>query len=188
MGRLRVSAAWVLLALAAAGCSTTCPAPPAAPAPELALVPFPHAEGPRHGKPQPHPVYKVGDPYRIGGRWFYPKTDYDYEAEGRASWYGRGFHGKLTANGELFDQNELTAAHQTLPLPSIVRVTNLENGRTLVLRVNDRGPFVTGRILDVSKKAAKLLDFHDQGTTRVKVELLERESRAAAAELGWSGS
>ncbi|MGE5504817.1 MAG: septal ring lytic transglycosylase RlpA family protein [Actinomycetota bacterium] len=187
MGRLRFPAAWVLLALAAAGCSTTCPTPPP-PAPQTAMLPFPHAEGRRPGGPVPHPAYKVGDPYRIAGHWYYPRVDYDYGAEGRASWYGKGFHGRLTANGELFDQNDLTAAHQTLPLPSIIRVTNLENGRSVVLRVNDRGPFVTGRILDVSKKAAKLLGFHDEGTTRVRIDLLERESRQAAAELGGAGS
>jgi rare lipoprotein A len=139
--------------------------------------------GPGHNRG----TYKVGEPYKIGGHWYYPKVDYEYEAEGRASWYGKGFHGKQTANGEQFDQDALTAAHQTLPLPSVVRVTNLENGRTLVLRVNDRGPFVRGRVIDVSKKAAKLLKFHGQGTTRVRIEVLEKESKAAAAELGVQG-
>jgi rare lipoprotein A len=173
----------LLLVLGLAGCTSLHePAPPSEP--EMAALP--KLERPPAG-PQAKPVYRVGEPYRITGRWYYPKVDYDYEIEGRASWYGKQFHGRLTANGELFDQNELTAAHQTLPLPSVIRVTNLENGRTLVLRVNDRGPFVRNRVLDVSKKAAKLLNFHDQGTTRVRIELLEKESKAAAAELGWKG-
>ena len=132
-------------------------------------------------------IYKVGKPYQIAGVWYYPKEDYTYDETGIASWYGPGFHEKNTANGEIYDQDDLTAAHQTLPLPSVVRVTNLENGRTLILRVNDRGPFIKGRIIDVSRKAAKLLKFHDKGTTKVKVEVLEKESRQAAAELGWKG-
>ena len=129
-------------------------------------------------------VYKVGDPYRIGGVLYSPKVDYAYDKVGMASWYGRPFHHHLTANGERYDQDGLTAAHQTLPLPSVVRVTNLENGRSLILRVNDRGPFVPGRIIDVSRRAARLLRFHRKGTTRVRVQVLEKESREAAAELG----
>lgn len=176
----------LLMVLAVTGC-VAAPEPPAPP-PEPEMASFPHVERNRPGQPpQAKPVYRVGNPYRIGGRWYYPRIDYEYEVEGRASWYGKNFHGKLTANGELFDQDELTAAHQTLPLPSIVRVTNLENGRTLLLRVNDRGPFVPDRVLDVSKKAAKLLKFHDRGTTRVRIEVLEKESKAAAAELGGRG-
>ena len=94
--------------------------------------------------------YKVGNPYQIAGKWYYPKEDYEYVETGIASWYGPGFHGKRTANGEIYDQNALTAAHRTLPMPSAVRVTNLENGRSLTLRVNDRGPFARGRIIDVT--------------------------------------
>ncbi len=131
--------------------------------------------------------YKVGGPYRIGGVLYTPTVDYRYDRVGRASWYGRSFHHRRTANGERYDQDGLTAAHQTLPLPSVVRVTNLENGRSLILRVNDRGPFVRGRIIDVSRRAARLLRFHRKGTTRVRVQVLEKESREAAAELGAGG-
>ena len=128
-------------------------------------------------------LYKVGNPYQIQGVWYYPKVDYDYEETGIASWYGPGFDGKLTANGELYDMNELSAAHRTLPLPSFVRVTNLQNGRSLVLRVNDRGPFAHGRILDASRRAAQLLGFQTNGTARVRVQVLADESRAVAARL-----
>src|SRR5262245_27499003 len=89
-------------------------------------------------------TYKIGDPYQIGGVWYYPKVDYTYDQTGIASWYGPGFDGKATANGEIYDQNALTAAHNTLPLPTVVRVTNLENGRAIELRINDRGPFAHG--------------------------------------------
>jgi rare lipoprotein A len=172
--RLRHALAGVL-ALLAAGCTTCEVASPPPPAPA------PPAKVKKQG------FYRLGEPYRVAGIWYTPKQDWDYDHQGRASWYGPGFHGHLTANGERFDQNALTAAHQTLPLPSVVRVTNLENGRSLVLRVNDRGPFVSGRILDVSRRAAQMLKFHDQGTTRVRVEILEDESRQAAAEAGWRG-
>ena len=125
--------------------------------------------------------YKVGRPYRIDGIWYYPKVDYDYVETGIASWYGPGFHGKKTANGEIYDQDALTAAHRTLPLPSLVRVTNLQNGRSLVVRLNDRGPFKRGRIIDLSKRSADLLEITRQGTAKVRVEILEEESRTLAA-------
>lgn len=114
--------------------------------------------------------YKIGSPYSIDGKWYYPERNERYKEVGMASWYGDDFHRAKTANGEVFDKNKLTAAHRTLPLPSIVKVTNLENGKTLLVRVNDRGPFAKNRIIDLSEKAAKILDFHGQGTTRVKVE------------------
>ncbi len=114
--------------------------------------------------------YKVGSPYQIAGVWYYPKEDPFYDETGVASWYGSDFHGKATANGEQYDMNTLTAAHRTLPLPTIVRVTNLDNGRSLRLRVNDRGPYARGRIIDVSSKAAKLLGFQGRGTARVRVQ------------------
>jgi len=127
------------------------------------------------------PVYKIGSPYVINGKWYYPAVDYDYEEIGLASWYGPGFHGKTTANGEIFDQNKISAAHKTLPLPSIVKVTNLENGMILPrVRINDRGPFVKNRIIDLSKKAAKELGFLRNGVAKVKVEILEDESRELA--------
>lgn len=146
------------LAVLAAGCVT--PPPPSAPKP---LVPKPGAG-----------IYKVGDPYQIDGVWYYPREQPDYDETGVASWYGPGFEGKYTANGEVFDSTALTAGHRTLPMPVNVRVTNLDNGRSLVLRVNDRGPFAKGRIIDVSEKSASLLGFHDVGTARVRVVYLGR--------------
>lgn len=116
--------------------------------------------------------YKVGKPYQVNGRWYYPKEDPNYDQVGIASWYGPGFHRKQTANGEIYDQNALTAAHTTLPMPSYVRVTNLENHRSLILRVNDRGPFVKDRIIDVSRRAAQLLGFEGKGTARVRVQVV----------------
>ena len=124
--------------------------------------------------------YKVGSPYTIKGRRYYPNVDYNYNKTGVASWYGPGFHGKATANGERFDQNELTAAHKTLPLPSIVRVTNLENGKSLIVRVNDRGPYAHSRIIDMSKRSAELLGFRKQGVAKVRVQVMEAESRQVA--------
>jgi rare lipoprotein A len=127
--------------------------------------------------------YKVGEPYQIEGVWYYPAVNYGYDETGIASWYGDAFHGKSTANGELYDMNGLTAAHRTLPLPSVVRVTNLENGRAMNLRVNDRGPFAHGRIIDVSRRAAQLLGFEQQGTARVRVEVVADESRTLAGQV-----
>jgi rare lipoprotein A len=129
-------------------------------------------------------VYKVGKPYQIAGTWYYPAVDYDYSETGIASWYGPDFHGKDTANGEPYDMNELTAAHRTLPMPSMVRVTNLENGRQIALRVNDRGPFARNRIIDVSRRAAQLLGFEQQGTARVRVDIMAAESRQIALLAG----
>ena len=128
-------------------------------------------------------VYKIGNPYQIDGVWYYPAVDYNYVETGIASWYGPNFHGKYTANGESYDQNALTAAHRTLPLPSVVRVTNLENGRSVKLTVNDRGPFAKGRIIDVSRRSAQLLGFDGKGTARVRVEIVADESRTLAARL-----
>lgn len=131
----------------------------------------------------PQGGYKVGEPYQIEGVWYYPAVNYGYNETGIASWYGDAFHGKSTANGELYDMNGLTAAHRTLPLPSVVRVTNLENGRAMNLRVNDRGPFAHGRIIDVSRRAAQLLGFEQQGTARVRVEVLADQSRVLAGQV-----
>ena len=125
--------------------------------------------------------YKVGKAYKVRGAWYYPSVDYDYDETGIASWYGPGFHGKRTANGALFDENKVSAAHKTLPLPSVVRVTNLENGRSIKVLVNDRGPFAEGRIIDLSRRAAQLLDSERSGTARVRVQILEQESRQVAA-------
>ena len=121
--------------------------------------------------------YKIGKPYKIRGQWYYPAEDYGYSEVGTASWYGEDFHAKYTANGEVCNMHTLTAAHRTLPLPSIVRVTNLENGRSLVLRVNDRGPFAKNRIIDISKRGAQLLGFQNKGTAKVRVEIMAEESK-----------
>lgn len=118
--------------------------------------------------------YKVGTPYQIAGIWYYPREDDKYDATGIASWYGPQFHGKQTANGEIFDQNAMTAAHPTLPMPTIARVTNLENGRSVIVRVNDRGPFAAGREIDMSKRAAEELGFMTKGTAKVRVQFIGR--------------
>jgi rare lipoprotein A len=118
--------------------------------------------------------YRVGNPYVIGGRTYVPREDPHYSAVGLASWYGDDFHGRETANGEIFDMHSISAAHPTLPIPSYARVTNLRNGRSIVVRVNDRGPYVGNRIIDVSVKAAKLLGFHSNGLTRVRVDYVGR--------------
>lgn len=114
--------------------------------------------------------YMVGKPYRVAGKTYVPRENPNYSAVGLASWYGSNFHGRKTANGEVYDMHDLTAAHPTLPLPSYARVTNMSNGRSVVVRVNDRGPFKRGRILDVSSTVADVLDFKRAGTARVKVD------------------
>jgi rare lipoprotein A len=123
-------------------------------------------------------VYKVGNPYQIDNVWYYPHEQPDYDETGIASWYGPTFHGKRTANGETFDSNDLTAAHRTLPMPVNVRVTNLDNGKSLILRVNDRGPYARNRILDVSEHAAELLGYKNAGTARVRVTYIGRADGA----------
>lgn len=124
-----------------------------------------------------NPHYKVGNPYRVDGKWYYPKEDPHYDETGYASWYGDDFHRKPTANGEIFDKYKLTAAHRTLPLPSIVKVTNLTNGRSIRVRVNDRGPFTeTRRIIDLSEAAAETLGFKDKGLVRVRVTFDQRST------------
>lgn len=117
-------------------------------------------------------VYKVGNPYQVAGRWYYPKEDPKYDEVGIGSWYGDLFHGRYTANGEIFDQESLTAAHPTLPLPSYAEVTNLENGRSMVVRVNDRGPYAHNRVIDLSRRSAELLGYQRAGTARVRVRYL----------------
>ena len=124
----------------------------------------------------PTPHYKIGNPYEIFGVWYYPERDLNYDETGIASWYGPADAGKPTANGEIFDPELISAAHKTLPLPSVVRITNLENGRSIAVRVNDRGPFVAGRIIDLSEEGARVLGFRDNGIARVRVQLLVEES------------
>lgn len=119
-------------------------------------------------------TYRVGKPYVVAGRTYVPEEDVNYRAEGMASWYGDSFHGRLTANGEVFDMTSLTAAHPTLPMPSYARVTNVSNGKSLIVRVNDRGPYHGNRLIDVSNKAAELLEFKGNGVARVRVEYVGR--------------
>ena len=132
---------------------------------------------------KPRGYYKIGEPYQINGVWYYPKVDYDYDETGIASWYGEQFHAKLTANGEIFDMNDVSAAHRTLPLPSLVRVTNLDNGRSMIVRINDRGPFAAGRIIDLSRRTAQLMGMDRSGTAKVRVQILADESRSIADAL-----
>src|SRR3981081_2345219 len=119
-------------------------------------------------------TYRVGKPYTVAGRVYVPEEDTSYREEGLASWYGDDFHGRLTANGEVFDMASLTAAHPTLPVPCEARVTNLSNGKPLIVRVNDRGPYHGNRLIDVSNKAAELLEFKGNGVARVRVEYVAR--------------
>jgi rare lipoprotein A len=140
----------LLLALGACGSSAPAPVKPA----------------------EPGPHFKVGQPYQIDGHWYVPRFVTEYEATGIASWYGESYHGRRTANGEIYDMYALTAAHPTLQLPSVVEVVNLENGRSLTLRVNDRGPFVDNRLIDLSLAAARELGFERQGLAQVQVRYL----------------
>ncbi len=119
-------------------------------------------------------TYRVGKPYTVAGRVYVPEEDVNYREEGLASWYGDDFHGRQTANGEVFDMGALTAAHPTLPMPCYARVTNLSNGKSLIVRVNDRGPYHGNRLIDVSNKAAELLEFKGNGVARVRVEYVGR--------------
>ena len=133
-------------------------------------------------------TFKIGQPYQVNGTWYYPNPDLNYDETGIASWYGPDFHEKSTANGETFDQNALSAAHKTLPLPSIVQVTNLDNGRSIEVRVNDRGPYASNRIIDMSRRAAQLLGFEGQGTAKVEVKVLKTESIQAQSIARLNGS
>ena len=117
---------------------------------------------------------QIGKPYKIKGKWYTPKEEFGYDRKGQASWYGPNFHGRLTANGEVYDQFALTAAHPTFPLPSYARVTNLANGSSIVVRVNDRGPYHPGRIIDLSAKASELLDYQRKGVAQVRVQYIKQ--------------
>ncbi len=118
--------------------------------------------------------YKIGAPYKVAGRWYFPAEDHNYNRTGTASWYGTAFHGRKTANGEVFDMWALTAAHPTLPLPSYAYVTNLDNGRTVLVRINDRGPYAHDRIIDLSRMTARMLGTEAQGLGRVQVRYAGR--------------
>lgn len=124
--------------------------------------------------------YRVGKPYTVAGRTYVPEEDVNYKAEGLASWYGSDFHGRYTANGEIFDKESISAAHPTMPLPSYARVTNLRNKKSIIVRVNDRGPYVGNRVIDLSARVARLLEFHGHGVTRVKVEYVGRAPLAGS--------
>jgi peptidoglycan lytic transglycosylase len=163
----------VALGLALAGCASS----------------GPQFAGKHHARHEPgQPIYRI-EPYQVKGVWYTPRADYSYDETGLASWYGPGFDQKLTADNEIYDMNQLSAAHKTLPLPSVVQVTNLQNGRSLRLRVNDRGPFVDGRIIDLSRRAAQLLGFETTGTATVRVKIMKEESIqvAEAAMRGETG-
>lgn len=162
----------LMLPLLAAACSGT---PDRAP---------PRAEAgspPLRATTAPSGAVKIGKPYQVYGIWYYPSDDRDYQETGIASWYGPGFHALDTANGERYDQDALTAAHKTLPMPSYVEVTNLDNGRVLTVRVNDRGPFVAGRIIDLSRRSAQLLGVDGPGTARVRVRRVYPDAATIAA-------
>lgn len=118
--------------------------------------------------------FQVGKAYQVKGKWYQPKEDFGYNKTGVASWYGSAFHGRLTANGEVYDKLHLSAAHPTFPLPSYARVTNTENGTSVIVRVNDRGPYEYGRIIDVSSKTADLLDIKQKGSAKVRVQYVGR--------------
>ncbi|WP_180901884.1 septal ring lytic transglycosylase RlpA family protein [Martelella soudanensis] len=122
---------------------------------------------------------KIGKPYQVRGKWYTPKSDTKYSKTGLASWYGPKFNGGRTASGEIYDMYHLSAAHKTLPLPSYVRVTNLDNDSSVIVRVNDRGPFVSGRIIDLSKKAAEMLKMTGAGVANVRVDYVGPASRNA---------
>jgi peptidoglycan lytic transglycosylase len=144
----------------------------------------PQVSSNQHGKFRiGQPNYTVA-PYTVNGVRYYPKVDYSYDETGTASWYGEQFHHRPTSDGEIFDMNQVSAAHKTLPLPSVVEVTNLQNGRELRLRVNDRGPFVDDRLIDLSRRAAQLLGFERSGTAPVRVRVMKDESiRVAEAAM-----
>lgn len=140
------------------------------------------APGYINGKPV-HPTIKIGKPYKVKDETYYPEYKPEYVEEGIASWYGPDFHGKSTANGERYNQYAMTAAHKTLPMPSMVRVTNKANGKSIIVRVNDRGPFASGRIIDLSRAAAEELNMVGSGTAPVKVEYLKAETERYIAKL-----
>src|SRR5215470_12626175 len=177
-GRLARVMALALVASGLAACSTSEPVrtlssplgstpviPISAPRPPEDLTPVAKGGG---------GSYKIGRPYELNGRTYVPAEDPNYRSEGIASWYGPDFHGKPTANGETFDMNGISAAHPTLPMPSYLRVTNLANGRSIIVRINDRGPYAKERVTDLSVGAAQALGFYEQGLTRVRIEYLGR--------------
>jgi len=141
--------------------------------PRYGVRPSPRVVAEGEDVPQGGGRYQVGKPYQIAGKTYVP-SEKPYAVVGAASWYGSDFHGRKTANGEVFDRRSLSAAHPTMPLPSYARVTNLRNAHSIIVRVNDRGPYHGGRVMDVSERVAEALDFRSSGTARVKVEWIGR--------------
>ncbi|MGH2340242.1 septal ring lytic transglycosylase RlpA family protein [Segnochrobactraceae bacterium EtOH-i3] len=175
LGTVGRIASVALVGLMLAACSSTTEAPQVVSKgkidPRYGVAPSPRVVGENDPVPQGGGRYMTGKPYRIGARWFTPmENPVGYEAVGMASWYGRNFHGRRTANGEVFDAEALTAAHPTLPLPCYIRITNLDNGRSMTVRVNDRGPYHGRRLIDVSHDTAHMLGFKTAGTARVKIQ------------------
>jgi len=167
--RLAPAAAAIVLCLLVANCSSSSKLTSRVD-PRYGVAASPRVVEPGQPVPKGGGVYRVGKPYEVGGRTYTPEENGRYRAEGLASWYGDDFHGRLTANGEIYDMSAISAAHPTLPMPSYVRVTNLSSGKSLIVRVNDRGPYHRNREIDVSAKAAELLGFRQTGTARVRVE------------------
>jgi rare lipoprotein A len=133
--------------------------------------------------------YHVGNPYRIAGRTYYPSDrPVGHSQSGMASWYGEAFHGRKTANGEIYDRRSYTAAHPTMPIPSYARVTNLRNSHSIIVRVNDRGPYHGGRVMDVSERVANALDFKHTGTTRVRIDYLGKAGLAGSDDVRLAAS
>ncbi len=166
------------------------------PDPKWGVSSSPRVYGPNDPIPKGGGHYKLGKPYLVGGRWYTPREQPGLDEVGIASWYGDDFHGRKTANGEIYDMNRFTAAHPTLPLPTYVYVTSLESGRTVLLRVNDRGPYVGNRVIDVSRAAADALGIKGRGLGRVRVRYAghapmhgdDRRERQFLANQPWYGS
>jgi rare lipoprotein A len=178
-----------ILALPLGACSQGGPAPD----PQLGVAASPRVAG-DGDVPKGGGVYKVGRPYKVAGRWYVPREVEHYDRDGIASWYGTAFHGRRTANGEIFDMHALTAGHPTLPLPSYAYVTNLDNGRTILVRVNDRGPYVKDRLIDLSRRSATELAYNGHGLARVRVRYAgpapldgnDRAEREHLAQQAWN--
>lgn len=178
----RLLALSLVLLLASCGVPRPQPSGPARPRPTPQRPDRPRPAKPR--LPVSDTPVKVGKPYQVAGVWYYPADDRGYDQLGFASWYGDQFHGAPTANGEIFDMGNVGAAHKTLPLPSYVEVTSLDTGRTILVRINDRGPFVTNRIIDLSRRAAQLLGTERLGVARVRVRRVD-PPEADKLELRW---
>jgi rare lipoprotein A len=148
--------------------------------PKYGVAPSPRVVAEGQAVPKGGGRHQLGQPYRVAGRVYVPREERNYSREGLASWYGSAFHGRRTANGEVFDRHSISAAHPTMPLPSYARVTNVSNGRSMIVRVNDRGPFHANRLIDVSQSVADALSFRQMGTARVRVDYVGRAGLAGS--------